>query len=217
MASTSVRDSVRPAFPDLSRFPRYPLTFGPSPVHPLPRLTRHLGGAEVWAKREDCNSGLAFGGNKIRKLEYLVADAIAQGADTLDFSLLPHAVPVNVDLTNDASLAVHALRTVQTGSPGQAAHFEHVQGGAGDDTLGGNAAANRLEGRGGNDALSGLAGIDLLEGGSGHDQLDGGADDDTYSFLAAAAAEVDTIAEDSIDRAKGMRIVPDPRRRTGGR
>jgi 1-aminocyclopropane-1-carboxylate deaminase len=57
--------------------------FGPSPVHPLPRLTKHLGGAEIWAKRDDCNSGLAFGGNKIRKLEYLVADAIAQGADTL--------------------------------------------------------------------------------------------------------------------------------------
>lgn len=68
---------------DLSRFPRYPLTFGASPIHPLPRLTRHLGGAEVWAKRDDCNSGLAFGGNKIRKLEYLVADALAQGADTL--------------------------------------------------------------------------------------------------------------------------------------
>ena len=69
--------------PDLSRFPRYPLMFGPSPVHPLTRLTKHLGGAEIWAKRDDCNSGLAYGGNKIRKLEYLVADAIAQGADTL--------------------------------------------------------------------------------------------------------------------------------------
>ncbi|MDQ2585742.1 1-aminocyclopropane-1-carboxylate deaminase [Saccharothrix yanglingensis] len=67
----------------LSDFPRYPLTFGPSPVHPLERLTRHLGGASVWAKREDCNSGLAFGGNKTRKLEYLVADALATGCDTL--------------------------------------------------------------------------------------------------------------------------------------
>ena len=64
-------------------FPRYPLTFGPSPVHPLPRLTDHLGGREIWAKREDCNSGLAFGGNKTRKLEYIVPDALAQGADTL--------------------------------------------------------------------------------------------------------------------------------------
>jgi 1-aminocyclopropane-1-carboxylate deaminase len=67
----------------LSDFPRYPLMFGPSPVHPLERLTAHLGGAQIWAKREDCNSGLAFGGNKVRKLEYLVPDALALGADTL--------------------------------------------------------------------------------------------------------------------------------------
>jgi len=67
----------------LSNFPRYPLMFGPSPVHPLERLTAHLGGAQIWAKREDCNSGLAFGGNKVRKLEYLVPDALALGADTL--------------------------------------------------------------------------------------------------------------------------------------
>jgi 1-aminocyclopropane-1-carboxylate deaminase len=67
----------------LADFPRYPLTFGPSPVHPMKRLTEHLGGAEIWAKREDCNSGLAYGGNKIRKLEYIVPDAIASGADTL--------------------------------------------------------------------------------------------------------------------------------------
>ena len=67
----------------LSDFPRYPLTFGPSPVHPLERLSRHLGGAQIWAKREDCNSGLAYGGNKTRKLEYIVPDALAQGADTL--------------------------------------------------------------------------------------------------------------------------------------
>ncbi|HUB23223.1 MAG TPA: 1-aminocyclopropane-1-carboxylate deaminase [Streptosporangiaceae bacterium] len=67
----------------LADFPRYPLLFGPSPVHPLERLTAHLGGAAVWAKREDCNSGLAYGGNKTRKLEYLVPDALAQGADTL--------------------------------------------------------------------------------------------------------------------------------------
>jgi len=64
-------------------FDRYPLLFGDSPVHPLERLTRHLGGATVWAKREDCNSGLAFGGNKTRKLEYLVPDALAQGATHL--------------------------------------------------------------------------------------------------------------------------------------
>jgi hypothetical protein len=52
----------------LEDFPRYPLTLGPSPVHRLDRLTTHLDGAAVWAKREDVNSGLAFGGNKTRKL-----------------------------------------------------------------------------------------------------------------------------------------------------
>lgn len=67
----------------LADFPRHPLLFGPSPTHRLDRLTRHLGGAQIWAKREDCNSGIAYGGNKTRKLEYLVADALAQGADTL--------------------------------------------------------------------------------------------------------------------------------------
>jgi 1-aminocyclopropane-1-carboxylate deaminase len=68
---------------NLDAFERYPLLFGPSPVHRLERLTEHLGGAAVWAKRDDCNSGLAYGGNKTRKLEYLVADAQAKGCDTL--------------------------------------------------------------------------------------------------------------------------------------
>ncbi|GGZ66345.1 MULTISPECIES: 1-aminocyclopropane-1-carboxylate deaminase [Streptomyces] len=67
----------------LSSYERYPLLLGPSPVHRLERLTEHLGGAALWAKREDLNSGIAYGGNKTRKLEYLVADALAQGCDTL--------------------------------------------------------------------------------------------------------------------------------------
>ena len=67
----------------LDGFDRYPFLLGPSPVHPLERLTSHLGGASLWAKRDDVSSGLAFGGNKTRKLEYLVADALAQGCDTL--------------------------------------------------------------------------------------------------------------------------------------
>jgi len=68
----------------LSHFDRYPLTFGPTPIERLSRLTEALGGdVEIFAKREDCNSGLAFGGNKLRKLEYIVPDAIASGADTL--------------------------------------------------------------------------------------------------------------------------------------
>jgi 1-aminocyclopropane-1-carboxylate deaminase len=67
----------------LDSFARTPLLFGPSPVHRLERLSAHLGGAALWAKRDDCNSGLAYGGNKTRKLEYLVADALATGCDTL--------------------------------------------------------------------------------------------------------------------------------------
>ena len=69
---------------NLKRFPRHPLTFGPSPIQALKRLSAHLGGGvELYAKREDCNSGLAFGGNKTRKLEYLIPEALAQGCDTL--------------------------------------------------------------------------------------------------------------------------------------
>ena len=68
----------------LEKFERYPLTFGPSPIEKLSRLSEHLGGkVEIYAKREDCNSGLAFGGNKVRKLEYIVPDALASNADTL--------------------------------------------------------------------------------------------------------------------------------------
>ena len=68
----------------LENTPRLNFRFGPSPIHRLDRLTEHLGGkVELWAKREDVNSGIAFGGNKTRKLEYLVADAINQGCDTL--------------------------------------------------------------------------------------------------------------------------------------
>ncbi|MCM3607764.1 1-aminocyclopropane-1-carboxylate deaminase [Cupriavidus pauculus] len=69
---------------NLKRFARHSLTFGPTPIQPLKRLSAHLGDkVELYAKREDCNSGLAFGGNKTRKLEYLIPDALAQGCDTL--------------------------------------------------------------------------------------------------------------------------------------
>ncbi|KLU83161.1 1-aminocyclopropane-1-carboxylate deaminase [Magnaporthiopsis poae ATCC 64411] len=64
--------------------PRETLTFGPSPIQHLPRISEALGGkVNVYAKRDDCNSGLAYGGNKTRKLEYLAADALAKKADTL--------------------------------------------------------------------------------------------------------------------------------------
>src|ERR1700732_1370750 len=69
---------------NLKRFPRCPLTFGPTPIQPLKRLSAHLGGkVDLYAKREDCNSALASGGNKTLKLEYLIPEALAQGCDTL--------------------------------------------------------------------------------------------------------------------------------------
>src|SRR6202044_387443 len=68
----------------LEKFQRCPLTFGPTHIEKLERLTQHLGGkVQLYAKREDCNSGLAHGGNKLRKLEYIIPDAIASNADTL--------------------------------------------------------------------------------------------------------------------------------------
>lgn len=68
----------------LDKFERYPLTFGPTPIEPMRRMSAALGGkVNLFAKRDDCNSGLAFGGNKLRKLEYIVPDVLAKKADTL--------------------------------------------------------------------------------------------------------------------------------------
>ena len=66
----------------LSRFPRVSLAHLPTPLEYLPRLTEHLGGPKIYVKRDDC-TGLGTGGNKTRKLEFLVADAIEQGADVI--------------------------------------------------------------------------------------------------------------------------------------
>jgi D-cysteine desulfhydrase len=67
---------------NLTRFPRRRYTPGPTPIEPLAHLSRELGGPEIWIKRDDL-LGLAGGGNKTRKLEFLVADALSQGCDTL--------------------------------------------------------------------------------------------------------------------------------------
>ena len=66
----------------LARFPRLGLAHLPTPLERLDRLTEHLGGPTIWVKREDC-SGLGFGGNKLRKLDYVLHEACNQGADTL--------------------------------------------------------------------------------------------------------------------------------------
>lgn len=66
----------------LSRFPRLHFAHLPTPLEPMPRLTETLGGPQLWIKRDDC-SGLAGGGNKTRKLEFLIGQALADGADTI--------------------------------------------------------------------------------------------------------------------------------------
>src|ERR1700755_2792484 len=66
----------------LSAFPRLGLATLPTPLEPMGRLTAYLGGPRLWVKREDA-TGLGFGGNKLRKLDYVLHDAVASGADVL--------------------------------------------------------------------------------------------------------------------------------------
>lgn len=66
----------------LAKFPRVSLAHLPTPLEPMDRLSEALGGPRLWVKRDDC-TGLSSGGNKTRKLEYLMADAVQQGADTI--------------------------------------------------------------------------------------------------------------------------------------
>jgi L-cysteate sulfo-lyase len=66
----------------LARFPRIFLAHLPTPLERMDRMSKELGGPEIWIKRDDC-TGLSTGGNKTRKLEFLMAEAIAQGADTV--------------------------------------------------------------------------------------------------------------------------------------
>jgi len=66
----------------LSAFPRLGLASLPTPLEPMKRLTAHLGGPRLWVKREDA-TGLGFGGNKLRKLDYVLCEAVASGADVL--------------------------------------------------------------------------------------------------------------------------------------
>ena len=67
---------------NLSRFPRLHFAHLPTPLEPMPRLSEALGGPNLWIKRDDC-SGLSSGGNKTRKLEFLIADALQKNADTI--------------------------------------------------------------------------------------------------------------------------------------
>src|SRR5215472_18748040 len=66
----------------LSRFPRLGLAHLPTPLEPMKRLTEHLGGPRLWVKREDATA-IGFGSNKLRKLDYVLHEAMANGADTI--------------------------------------------------------------------------------------------------------------------------------------
>ena len=91
---------------EIEEFTRFPLAHLPTPMYPLRRLTEYLGGPEIWIKRDDC-TGLAGGGNKTRKLEYLIADAKAQGADTM---LTVGAIQSNHTRQTAAAAAVAGMR-----------------------------------------------------------------------------------------------------------
>lgn len=79
-AHTSVKDTCDAVRRKLKGFPRVALAHLPTPLEPLDRLSAHLGGPRIWVKRDDC-TGLSGGGNKTRKLEFLMADALTQRAD----------------------------------------------------------------------------------------------------------------------------------------
>jgi L-cysteate sulfo-lyase len=81
------KDSRPPSTPEivpmnLAKFPRVRCGHFPTPLEPMENLTKHLGGPKLWIKRDDC-TGLSTGGNKTRKLEFLMAEAVAQKADTV--------------------------------------------------------------------------------------------------------------------------------------
>ena len=81
---------------NLGRFPRIRFAHLPTPLEHMPNLSRHLGGPEIWIKRDDC-TGMSTGGNKTRKLEFLMAEARDQGADIV--------------LTQGATQSNHARQT----------------------------------------------------------------------------------------------------------
>ncbi|HEY0105787.1 MAG TPA: D-cysteine desulfhydrase [Rhizomicrobium sp.] len=120
----------------LARFPRVKLAHLPTPLEPMPRLSAHLGGqVNLWIKRDDC-TGLSTGGNKTRKLEFLMGEAMARGADTV--------------ITQGATQSNHARQTAAAAAKlGLACHIllEDRTGYAdGAYTLGGNVLLDRLHG-----------------------------------------------------------------------
>jgi L-cysteate sulfo-lyase len=118
-----------------SRFPRVSLAHLPTPLEPMERLSRHLGGPRLWIKRDDC-TGLSTGGNKTRKLEFLMGEALAKGADTI--------------ITQGATQSNHARQTAAAAAKlGLACHIlleDRTGNNSPDYTLNGNVLLDQLHG-----------------------------------------------------------------------
>jgi L-cysteate sulfo-lyase len=118
-----------------SRFPRLRLAHLPTPLEPMERLTKHLGGPRLWIKRDDC-TGLSSGGNKTRKLEFLMGDAAQKGADTI--------------ITQGATQSNHARQTAAAAAKlGLECHIlleDRTGNNSPDYTLNGNVLLDRLHG-----------------------------------------------------------------------
>lgn len=110
---------------DLSGFPRRHYSGGPTPLEFLPRFSHALGGPEVWIKRDDL-LGLAPGGNKTRKLEFLVADALAQGADTLITCGAPQSNHCRITLAAAVKEGLQCRFVIEERIPGS--YDEHASG-----------------------------------------------------------------------------------------
>ena len=119
----------------LARFPRVHLAHLPTPLEPMDRLSKHLGGPRLWIKRDDC-TGLSTGGNKTRKLEFLMGEALAKGADTV--------------ITQGATQSNHARQTAAAAAKlGLACHIlleDRTGNNSPDYTLNGNVLLDRLHG-----------------------------------------------------------------------
>src|ERR1700744_964741 len=119
----------------LSRFPRFRFAHLNTPLEPMERLSKHLGGPRLWIKRDDC-TGLATGGNKTRKLEFLMGDAIAKGADTI--------------ITQGATQSNHARQTAAAAAKlGLECHLlleDRTGNNSPDYTLNGNVLLDQLHG-----------------------------------------------------------------------
>ena len=146
----------------LSRFPRIVLAHLPTPLERLDRLTRELGGPEIWIKRDDC-TGLSTGGNKTRKLEFLIAEAEAQDADTVitQGATQSNHARQTAAFAAKRGLACHILLEDRTGSEDPDYNFngnvllDHLHGATTETRAGGldmpaemEAAAARLRGEG---------------------------------------------------------------------